>query len=99
MTKHFSRTTGWLFSAVLFWLSACGSGSAPDEQILQAGAAAAVVTPLVEPFEDLNQNRQYDQDEPYTDLNNDGQWNEVFLGGFGANRGRSERAIGRTAMP
>ncbi|MBW1809467.1 MAG: hypothetical protein JRJ87_14825 [Deltaproteobacteria bacterium] len=86
MTKHLSKIITCLACAGLFIMSGCGSGPAQGDPVLKAGAAAVVVTPLVEPFEDLNQNRQHDQDEPYTDLNSDGQWNEVFLGRYGANR-------------
>jgi hypothetical protein len=86
MAQHLSKIATWLICPVLLWLSGCGSGPVEDIQVLKAGAATVVITPLVEPFEDLNQNRQHDPDEPYTDLNDDGQWNEVFLGGYGAKR-------------
>jgi hypothetical protein len=62
-------------------------GCAPEEDNrLKAGAARMVITPTVEPFEDLNDNRSWDEGEPYTDLNGDGKWTPVWLGGFGSNR-------------
>jgi hypothetical protein len=63
------------------------SGCGPDEDSrLKAGAAAVVITPTVEPIEDLNGNNRWDEGEPYTDLNNDGEYTPVWIGGFGSER-------------
>jgi hypothetical protein len=74
----------------LVWFVAtagCGGPQDPvDQPVLRAGAAAAVVTPVVEPFEDLNGNRKHDEDEPFTDLDGDQVWDPVWMGGFGSER-------------
>lgn len=68
---------------VLLLVAGC---AAEEADPLKAGAAAVVITPTVEPFEDLNGDRNWDEGEPYTDLNGDGEWTPVWMGGFGSER-------------
>ena len=37
-----------------------------------------ILTPSAEPFEDLNENGEYDTGEPYTDWNQNGQWSPII---------------------
>ena len=60
--------------------------AAEEASPLKAGAAAVLITPTVEPFEDLNGDRNWDEGEPYTDLNGDGEWTPVWMGGFSSER-------------
>jgi hypothetical protein len=72
-----------------FLLSLCllmGGCAAEEAGPLKAGAAAVVITPTVEPIEDLNGNRRWDEGEPFEDLNNDGVYTPVWIGGFGSER-------------
>ena len=48
---------------------------------LYAGTAKRDVTPLVEPFVDLNGNSLWDDGEPFTDRNGNGQFDPVWLAG------------------
>jgi len=67
-------------------LAACGGDQGQEQRVLRAGAAAVVVTPVVETFEDLDGDEQHDEDEPFDDLDDDGKWDPVYMGGFGAHR-------------
>jgi hypothetical protein len=53
---------------------------------LRAGAASVVTTPAVEPFTDANRNQQRDENEPFQDLNGNGQWDPVWLAGYRGDR-------------
>lgn len=53
---------------------------------LWAGAAAVKITPVVEPFEDLNKNKKWNKGEPFQDLNGNGAFDPVWLAGFGTGR-------------
>lgn len=52
-----------------------------------AGVAARKITPLVEPWEDLNGNGRRDADEPFTDEDGDGEHDAVWIAGFSMGRG------------
>jgi len=60
-----------------------GCESAEGE--LTAGAAKITITPTVEPFEDQNDNDNWDDGEPYTDEDNNGEFTPVFMAGYGGN--------------
>lgn len=64
----------------------CGTGAGTGSDVLQAGAAAVTITPLVEPFEDLDGNGIRDAGEPFTDLDGDGKFDPVWIAGFGSQR-------------
>jgi hypothetical protein len=69
------------------WLLAgCGTGAGPVSGVLQAGAAAVVITPVVEPFEDLDGDGQWEDGEPFSDLDQDKRFDPVWIAGFGSQR-------------
>jgi len=53
---------------------------------LYVGAAKRDITPLVEPFVDLNGNGVRDAGEPFTDLNGNGRFDPVWIGGRDSGR-------------
>jgi hypothetical protein len=57
---------------------ACPEGG--DDQLLVA-ASKREITPVVEPWVDLNGNRVHDADEPFTDLDGDGKFDPVWIAG------------------
>lgn len=65
-----------------------GDPGCPDQGDGQLFAAAAKrdITPVVEPFVDLNNNEVYDDGEPYTDLNSNGKFDPVWIAGYGSGR-------------
>ncbi len=73
----------WLLPLILVLLPGCAPSG---EELLRAGAAAVVITPTVEPIEDLNGNQRWDRGEPFEDLNDDGEYTPVWIGGFGSER-------------
>jgi hypothetical protein len=73
---------GW-YVLLLVLVAGC---STEETTLLKVGAAAVVITPTVEPIEDLNGNNRWDEGEPYEDLNGDGEYTPVWIGGFGSNR-------------
>ncbi|NOZ86420.1 MAG: hypothetical protein GXP49_09135 [Deltaproteobacteria bacterium] len=85
MITGFSRYCSAIILTGLF-LDCCSPGQGPETSLLEAGAAKAVITPVVETFEDLNGNNIRDEGEPFSDLNRDGRFNPVWIAGFGAKR-------------
>jgi len=77
---------GLVAFAVAWLLAGCGPGGEPASGILQAGAAAVAITPIVEPFEDLDGNGHWDEGEPFSDLDADGGFSPVWIAGFGSER-------------
>ena len=72
-------------------LVACSSEPKPDPDPidpgpLMAAAAAVDVTMIVETFEDKDGDEHWDEDEVFDDLNGDGEFNPVWIAGFGMNR-------------
>lgn len=63
-----------------------GPGCVDGEGTLLVGAAARRVTPIVEPFDDLDGDGNYDDDEPFEDLDGDGRFDPVWIAGFGRDR-------------
>ena len=55
---------------------ACLEGG--DNQ-LQVGFGLREITPLVEPFDDINHNGRWDPGEPYLDLNHNGKFDPVWM--------------------
>ncbi len=45
--------------------------------MLEVSNSPEILTPSAEPFEDLNGNSEYNQGEPYTDWNQNGQWSPI----------------------
>jgi len=45
--------------------------------MLEVSNSPEILTPSAEPFEDLNENGEYNQGEPYTDWNQNGQWSPI----------------------
>lgn len=60
----------------------CESADGP----LEVGAAARVITPLVEPWTDTNANGVHDDGELYEDLDGDGVFSPVWMAGFDPGR-------------
>lgn len=50
---------------------------------LRVGAAKVAITPAVETWTDTDGNGAHNDDEPFDDLNGNGQWDGVWLAGFG----------------
>lgn len=73
--------------ALCAWLG-CQAAPAPGAhaQGLEAGAAAAPITPGVEVFEDRDRDGRWDPGEPFTDADGDGRFDPVWLAGFGRGR-------------
>ncbi len=72
-------------------LVACSSEPKPDPDPIEPGplmaAAASVdVTPIVETFEDLDGDKHWDENEVFEDLNGDGEFNPIWIAGFGMDR-------------
>jgi hypothetical protein len=65
-----------------------GDPACPDsgDGKLYVGAAKRDVTPLVEPFVDLNHDGNWEPGEPFTDLNGNGRFDHVWLAGYGSGR-------------
>ena len=80
---YIMRVMRWILPLLFLLPPGCAS---EQEGPLKAGAAAVVITPTVEPIEDQNGNERWDQGEPYTDLNGDGEYTPVWIGGFGSER-------------
>jgi len=53
-------------------------------QTIRAGAGIMDVTPSFEPYTDQNGNLLYDPGEPFEDLDDDGELDSLYVGGFGA---------------
>jgi len=68
------------------WACPGDPGCETAEGPLKAGAARVVVTPLIETFEDLNGNGEFDKGEPFEDLNGNGVWSGVWIAGFSNER-------------
>ena len=45
--------------------------------MLEISNSPEILIPSAEPFEDLNENGEYNQNEPYTDWNQNGQWSPI----------------------
>lgn len=56
----------------------------PANCTMRIGAAKMEITPIVEPFEDENENSWRDDGESYTDTNENGEYDPVYIAGFGA---------------
>ena len=69
-------------------LSCPGDARCPDEGdgLLYAATARRDITPLVEPFTDLNGNGVHDDGEPFVDRNGNGVFDAVWLAGYGSGR-------------
>ena len=46
--------------------------------MFQISNSPDILTPSAEPFEDLNGNGEYDQEEPFTDWNQNGRWSPII---------------------
>lgn len=68
-----------------------GPGCATARGPLRVGAATRTITPVVEPFEDLDGNGRWDPTEPYEDLDEDGEYSAVWMAGFSL--GRQARSV------
>ncbi len=53
---------------------------------LRAGVAVEPITPVIEPFEDLDGSGKWDEGEPFEDLDGDGVWDGVWIAGFSLGR-------------
>ena len=51
---------------------------------MRIGAAKRDITPTVEPYEDTNDNSWREDEEGYTDTNENGRYDPVYIAGFGA---------------
>lgn len=60
----------------------CESATGP----LFAGVGRRSITPVVEPYADLDGDGRRSSDEPYTDLNGNGVWDPVWMAGFDIGR-------------
>ncbi len=58
---------------------------------LRVGLAARSITPIVEPWEDLDEDGVRDEDEPFEDLDGDGVFTHIWMAGFG--RGRAATGV------
>ena len=56
---------------------------ASAEGELMAGAAKITVTPTIEPFEDLDDDDNWDEGEPFTDLDGNQTFTPVYMAGYG----------------
>lgn len=56
------------------------------DQTFYAGVARRDITPLVEPFTDLNKNGVWDPGEPFEDKNGNGRFDAFWIAGFGDGR-------------
>jgi hypothetical protein len=65
-----------------------GDPSCPDsgDGRLYAATAKRDITPLVEPFVDLNGDGRWDPGEPFTDLNGNGKFDPCWMAGFNSGR-------------
>ncbi len=63
-----------------------GPGCERGKGDLISGSAVRSITPAVEPFTDDNNNTKHDDGEAYEDLNGNGEWDAVWLAGFGPGR-------------
>ena len=54
-----------------------------SEALILAGVGVTDITPDFEPYTDLNANQIRDPDEPFEDLNENGQFDTLEMGGFG----------------
>jgi len=68
------------------WSCPGDPGCETVEGPLEAAAAAVVVTPPVETFEDLAGDGAWQMGEPFTELDGDGAWTPVWLAGFAQER-------------
>jgi len=89
--KKFLRAL--LFTSAVFLIAffiTCGRARGPScgrcDNRLWAGAEAMKITPVVEPFTDVNGNFLWDQGEPFTDVNKNGKFDPVWIAGFGTGR-------------
>ncbi len=83
---HVPFSMGCRLAVLLAMAAGCGRSGEQAVEPLLAGAARAIVTPEVEPIEDLDDDCVQDRDEWFSDLDGDGEWDPVWLAGFGANR-------------
>ncbi len=60
------------------WGAGCGE---PNRETFRAGAAVRDITPSFEVFVDENQNRKYDEGEPFEDDNGNGRFDSLWLPG------------------
>ncbi len=68
-----------------------GPGCAQGEGPLLVGRARRAITPVVEGFEDANENGRFDDGERFEDLNGNGRFDPVWIAGFGS--GRQARGV------
>ncbi len=61
-----------------------GEMDSPFTCTMRIGAAKRNITPTVEPYEDTNGNSWRENEESYADTNENGQYDPVYLAGFGA---------------
>ena len=61
-------------------------GCESNEGTLRVAASARPITPVVEGWDDVNQNRKRDADEPFFDEDGDGEWDPVWMAGFDIGR-------------
>lgn len=65
-----------------------GDPSCPDrgDNVLYVGFASRKITPPVEPFEDTNKNKRWDEGEPFTDLNGNKKFDAFWVAGYSIGR-------------
>src|SRR5690606_30108260 len=60
---------------------------------LEVGFAARVITPPIETFDDLNDNDEWDDGEPYMDTNQNGQYDPTYMATGNVSGGREATEV------